>query len=590
MQKHFIDTIIVGTGCAGYNAADCLHALGRRDIAIVTEGRRMGTSRNTGSDKQTYYKLSLAGDEHDSVRDLAQTLFAGGGMHGDTALIEAAGSARAFMKLVELGVPFPTNQHGEYVGYQTDHDKRRRATSAGPLTSKYMTEALEQAVKRRGIRIMDGLRVIQLLVKDNAIRGLVGVDAQGGYTAMFCNHMVLATGGPAGLYAQSVFPPSQTGALGLAVNAGLDLANLQEWQYGIASVRFRWNLSGSYQQVLPKYISVDAQGRAREFLTEHFGDPMAAVNRVFLKGYEWPFDSAKAAGSSEVDLLLHREIHERGRRVFLDYRENPTGLDFTRLSPAAREHLENCSCLFGTPIERLAKMNPKAIELYRSNGIDLHSELLEAAVCAQHHNGGIAVDHNWQTSCAGLYAAGECAGTFGVYRPGGSALNATQVGSRRAAEHIAQTPEARPEEVSFDLPEITFAAHESASETLAFIREEMSRTAGYLRDAEQMQTLLAKLTPLRARFFEQVTITKKEQAQLLFITYDTLCAATAVLRAMIFSAEQIGTRGSAMIGGRGQGLGVRGNEVTITCGTDTTLAPVRPMPEDDSWFEAVWNR
>lgn len=53
-----LDTVVIGTGCAGYNAADSLFNLGRTDVAIITEGVKMGTSRNTGSDKQTYYKLS----------------------------------------------------------------------------------------------------------------------------------------------------------------------------------------------------------------------------------------------------------------------------------------------------------------------------------------------------------------------------------------------------------------------------------------------------------------------------------------------------------------------------------------------------
>ena len=52
-----LDAAVIGTGCAGFNAADWLYDLGRRDIAILTEGVNMGTSRNTGSDKQTYYKL-----------------------------------------------------------------------------------------------------------------------------------------------------------------------------------------------------------------------------------------------------------------------------------------------------------------------------------------------------------------------------------------------------------------------------------------------------------------------------------------------------------------------------------------------------
>ena len=71
------NTAVVGTGAAGYNAADRLWQLGQRDILIVTENRLAGTSRNTGSDKQTYYKLTLSGPEGDSVREMAETLFSG---------------------------------------------------------------------------------------------------------------------------------------------------------------------------------------------------------------------------------------------------------------------------------------------------------------------------------------------------------------------------------------------------------------------------------------------------------------------------------------------------------------------------------
>ena len=59
---------------------------------------------------------------------------------------------QCFLKLVELGVPFPRNRYGEYIGYKTDHDLRRRATSVGPYTSKQMTECLEAAVQAKACR------------------------------------------------------------------------------------------------------------------------------------------------------------------------------------------------------------------------------------------------------------------------------------------------------------------------------------------------------------------------------------------------------------------------------------------------------
>ena len=87
-------------------------------------------------------------------------------------------------------------------------------------------------------------------------------------------------------------------------------------------------------------------------------------------------------------------------------------------------------------------MNPPAIEIYAENGIDLRAEPLEIAVCAQHMNGGFAVDKWWQSNVAQTFVIGEMAGTHGVKRPGGSALNAGQVGAMRAAEYIAGTGEA----------------------------------------------------------------------------------------------------------------------------------------------------
>src|SRR4030067_276356 len=220
---YLLDTLVIGSGCAGLCAADTLYDNGRRDIAILTEGINMGTSRNAGSDKQTFYRLSLAPDESVSVGEMPKTLFSCGGMPGDTALIEAAGSIRSFFKLVNYGVPFPTDRFGVYVGYKTDHDPRRRATSAGPYTSKYMTEALERSVRSKSITLLDGYSAIRLLTDHGRCYGVLAIDesrVEGdgfGFTAILINNVVMATGGPAGIYASSVYPESQTGMTGMSV-------------------------------------------------------------------------------------------------------------------------------------------------------------------------------------------------------------------------------------------------------------------------------------------------------------------------------------------------------------------------------------
>ncbi|MBQ7376122.1 MAG: FAD-binding protein [Clostridia bacterium] len=586
-MRNYYNTIIIGTGCAGYCAADRLYTFGVRDIAIVTEGRYMGTSRNTGSDKQTYYKLSLCGSDGDSVREMADTLYSGGGVMGEHALCEAAYSTRCFMHLCELGVPFPTNEYGEYAGYKTDHDPRSRATSCGPLTSKYMTEALERSVMEKGIEIIDFARVVKIITDGNKVSGIATVNTVTGETAVIaCSNVILATGGPAGIYKNTVYPESQHGATGLAIDAGAALSNMDQWQYGIASTKFRWNLSGTYQQVIPRYISVDENGEESEFLYEELGKE--AYGAVFLKGYQWPFDTRKTDGSSRVDLIVAKQIKE-GKRVYLDFTQNPTGLELERLPEEAHSYLERSGALFGTPIERLDKMNRGAIELYASHGIDLWHEPLEIAVCAQHCNGGVAVDAHWQSEVEGLYVVGEAAGTFGVYRPGGSALNSTQVGALRAAEHIAKKKCGCTAAPSYDAPTLSFG-ESNVKAILCELQSEMSRVADFARSSTGMEALLARVKELKESFFETVRISDASESAELFKLYDTVLTQISTLSAMLLSAKAIGTHGAAIVDGIASTEGKTRESRTVTHGELSSIEPISPMPDPELWFETLLRR
>jgi len=415
------DTVIVGSGAAGLNCAEQLHAAGVRDILVLTSSLLGGTSYRSGSDKQTYYKLSVFGDAPDSPLDMARALFAGGCMDGETAYIEALYSPRAFFHLVENGVPFPSNAFGAFVGYKTDHDPRQRATSAGPKTSRYMVETSLARIRALGIPILDRMTVVRIVRAGprKAAAGLVALDGRRtdgpglGVTAVAAGRIVLAAGGPGELYAETVYPRGQIGLHGPALEAGADMVNLGESQFGIASTRFRWNLSGTYQQVIPSYFSLDEAGRRVDFLPDWYRSAAELAENIFLKGYQWPFNAARAAdfGSSRVDMAVHAE-RAAGRRVFLDFLRSPSyegaTVDVEGLSGEAAAYLRRSGSLQRTPIERLAHMNPESIEIYREHGIDLRDPL-EIAVCFQHNNGGIRVDTDWQTTVPGLFAVGEAA-------------------------------------------------------------------------------------------------------------------------------------------------------------------------------------
>ena len=620
MKVFSYDAVVIGTGAAGYNAACRLKEFGK-DVAVVTEGVQTGTSRNTGSDKQTYYKLGLAGDRADSVLEMAKNLFAGGSVDGDNALCEAALSARCFFNLLEAGVPFPVNRYGEVVGYKTDHDPYARATSAGPLTSKFMTEALQKKADSLRIPVYDGYLAVKILKDGEKAVGVLALETKTGEICAFrCGDLVIASGGPAGIFADSVYPACHTGSTGLFLEAGCAAQNLTQWQFGLASVDPRWNVSGTYMQVLPRFVSVDENGGEHEFLLEAFSDPAEALDMVFLKGYQWPFDSCKVMeGSSVIDLLVYRENVLRGRKVYLDYRKNPFGMKeipFALLSEEAREYLEKAGACFGTPYERLEKMNAPAIELYRSKGVELSGEMLEIALCAQHHNGGVSVDLWWQTTLKGVFAVGECAGTHGVTRPGGSALNAGQAGSLRAALFIARRGHEKMEEKAFSalaeretkaLKKETEFLPASPEKTLEHARRRMSDCAGAIRDRAKMKEALKEVRRERNSLSSGTVPSEKSALLSYFKLRDALTVQEAVLSAMIHFAENAsGTRGSALYtdprGEKREGLeeifrftpekGETGKMIQETRLENGAFAcrfrPVRPLPESDDFFENVW--
>lgn len=447
-------TVILGSGAAGLRAAV---ELKRRaiDVAILTQSAWGGTSACSGSDKQTLHTANTS-DQGDNFTDMARAIRAGGAMDEDMAYIEAIGSVRAMASLQYLGLPLPQDDFGGTLRYQTDHDEVGRATSCGPRTSRLMVKVLATEAIRLGVPLYNQTTGVQILTQDmgdqRKVSGILAVrpkaqspDNPYGLTVFRCEALVIASGGPGELYRDSVFPNGCFGALGLALEAGADLVNLTESQFGIGTRRegFPWNLSGTYVQAMPYIYSQDNNGTEHNFLAQYYRTTQELASNIFRKGYQWPFHASRMLdfGSSLIDLAITRE-NQAGRRVFMDFNRNPEpvpgDLPFSldRLDADVAAYLGRAGAGQDLPIDRLRHMNPLSIELYLRYKVDIRRTPLEFAVNNQHMNGGIAVDTWGRSSLPGLYAIGEAAGTHGVTRPGGAALNAGQVMGTRVAEHI----------------------------------------------------------------------------------------------------------------------------------------------------------
>lgn len=588
------DAIVIGTGAAGYSAADWLFKFGVKNIAVITENRLSGTSRNTGSDKQTYYKISLDGKGADSADKMAHDILSGGSCDGVLAYKQAANSVRCFMRLVEYGVPFPTDEYGNFPGYKTDHDNTSRATSAGPLTSKFMTERLEDVVLNKNqTELLDGLQVIKILVKDKHAFGVLAWNEnEKRIDTILAHNIIAATGAPACIYARSVYPESQHGMTGVLIEAGVRLCNFAEWQYGLASIDFRWNVSGSFMQVIPRLISISKSGAEKEFLCEYFGSPSEAFDTLFLKGYQWPFSVERLNGSSKIDMAVHTET-SKGNKVFLDYTKNPSGFSFDELSDEAKDYLTKADATGDSPIERLKQLNPKAIKLYAENGINIENEYLRIDVCAQHNNGGVYVDENFESDIKGLYVCGEAAGVFGLTRPGGTALNDTQVSSLVVAKRISENPQKGNIKPSFadavraEYEEMISDIRIGEAVDYRFIAKKMSDCAGFLRSREKCEGLLRETAEIL-----QYMNKSSGSVSRYFYDRDMLISTKALLEVIISGMSETGSRGGAVLTENGriidENIKYR-RYLTVSKSGTVDFVKVNAPPEQNLPFEYYLN-
>ncbi|MDQ8196935.1 FAD-binding protein [Pelagicoccus enzymogenes] len=521
------ETLVLGSGAAGMRAAVEAKRRGI-DVLVASTGLFAGTSACSGSDKQTLYTASTD-YKGDNFLKYAQSLCAGGGMNFSTAYVEAVGSIDAIGGLQFMGLPLPHDDRGAILRYQTDHDEAGRATSCGPRTSKLMVKVLFDEANTLGMRILSSCSGIQI-VKEKTETGerVVGVLATHrpekrnpyGFVFLACQDLVIATGGPGELYRDSVYPHHCHGGLGIALEAGIELTNVTESQFGIGTPRttFPWNLSGTYVQVMPRVYSVDEDGKEHNFLARYYRTTREMVSNTFRKGYQWPFHSTRMLdyGSSLLDLAVFLE-QKAGRKVYLDFLRNPDPVNegetfsLDDLDPDVRAYLENNEALYELPIDRLKRMNPLAIELYRMHGTDLCKEPLEFAMNNQHMNGGILIDDWGKTSLEGCYSVGEAAGSHGVTRPGGAALNSGQVFGKRVAVAIKRSRlQRQPREA--DTANVTAALSEALETAASFldpsngkttnevkseIQARMSDHAGIICSAAEVSAALAAARKLR---------------------------------------------------------------------------------------------
>jgi len=219
-------------------------------------------------------------------------------------------------------------------------------------------------------------------------------------------------------------------------------------------------------------------------------------------------------------------------------------------------------------------------------------------------------------------------GSHGVYRPGGAALNAGQVGGLRAAMFIARRYSEPPADAG-DFAErcgvqirsiLDYARHaldnvspgcRPAAHIRAEIQHRMTRAAAHIREAgvelEARRDGWALVSALR----EDCSATDSAELCEVFRNRDMALASAMYLEAIVeYRARGGGSRGSYLVldpsgSERCEAVGDRWRfslnaagcfvdthilelSVDDADGTQKNWMPIRPVPTPDTWFESVW--
>jgi succinate dehydrogenase / fumarate reductase flavoprotein subunit len=522
------DVLIVGSGGAALRAAiEAKETFPRGRVSILTKGEvgKCGVTAISCSDRMAFH-ATLPYTEPggpDNWKPHARDIYRIGGLVSDGDLAEtlARESGAAFEFLERLGVPFARTREGRAEQFITDGSEYARACYTGPRTANHIEEALVRKASSQDIRFIENCMAVDLITEHGRAVGVLGLDLRGEGKSLeergkilSAGTVILAAGGAGEIFAVHVYPPGMTGdGYAMAYRAGAELVNMEFIQIGLASVKTQLNCSGSFLRANPGFIN----DRGEEFLPRYFPPetpPAEIHNLCFEKGSTWPVSREKE--THRIDIAVSKET-ARGRRVFLDYRRNPSGFRFQDLEARwqeryRREARQNLSEeeRNHSPLRRLKEINPESVDWLKEHGVDLEAgERLEIAEAGQHFQGGVKIRGGGRTTIPGLYAAGECAGgQHGANRPGGNALLDGQVFGKIAGREAALEARGRGEAGKAPVHSCEAAwkrlkelEHHREKPPAAAVRkgiqEIVSRCAGVVRPERELTEGLANLERMR---------------------------------------------------------------------------------------------
>jgi len=378
------DVLVIGGGGAGFRAA-----IGAREadvkVLLVSKGpiARCGATPMAGADYtldgRSLHDLGFEGEPNDSPDKVFNDILTQGFFLNNRKLLA---------KYVE-NAPIRLKELIDW-GLKITGSAERAIYTDG---LKIMDLLLKKA-RAYGVELIEDVMILDLIVRDGAIAGAVGLDVgTGGFVHIRAKAAIIATGGWHKAFWPNTGMRDLSGeGIAMALRAGAELANMEFITF-CCNVFYEppmWRGS-----IAPYIIGLSCGARLTNSAGEQFldrYDPFTVRN-----GTRSEWDKCFTSYATAVEIRNGRSC-EGG------------GVHFTR-GEVPWEDIEAVAS------DHFPKWKYKAIDMSEFGKKLRENEPVLVGPAAEYFDGGIIVDDNYATCVDGLYAAGECTcGPFGANR------------------------------------------------------------------------------------------------------------------------------------------------------------------------------
>ncbi len=465
------DVVVVGAGLAGLYCV--LNISSEHSCALVTKG-----GLEMGCSWLAQGGIAAVTKEDDCFEDHIQNTLTAGAGHCNEKAVEVlvTEGPSDIKRLVEMGVPFDTDENGEIiVTREGGHNRRRILHCGGDATGRFMTKRLGEVVlERENIDVFFNTYLVDIITDENGVCGVVVNDGKEN-KIMLSRNVVVSTGAIGQLYKYTTNTEYSTGdGIAACVRAGAVTGDMEFVQF--------------HPTALAKGIE-----EGKMFL---ISEAVRGEGGILKNKYDEPFMQDK----HELRDLAPRDIVTRHILKELE----KTGGEYLFLDVSSMDE------------EFFRKRFPTIYEKCKSLGINVPYDKIPIRPTQHYHIVGVRTDLHARCGVSGLYACGEvaCTGVQGANRLASNSTLECLVFGRRAAEQINR--DFRPSKNGkFSLPKtdvytVTCPDDAEIDADIAEMKFLMTENVGPLRRFERMEKTLSRLCEIRKKYENCVFSTQKQ--------------------------------------------------------------------------------